>query len=65
MLVLSRHMNEIVDVTMPDGTRVEIVVVDIRGGDKVRLAFSAPPEVVIHRREITEAIAREKEVAAV
>jgi carbon storage regulator len=55
-LVLSRKTGEGVMI----GDDVEVFVVDIRG-DKVRLGFRGPKEVRIHRREIFEAIEREKE----
>lgn len=53
MLVLSRKRDEKIDVSGP----CVITVVDIRG-DKVRLGIEAAPEVEIHRREITEKIAK-------
>lgn len=59
MLVLSRQRDEVVMV----GDDVEVTVVDIRG-DKVRLGFSAPKDVSIHRREVWMAIRRENAEAA-
>lgn len=53
MLVLSRHVNERIDI----GTDVTITVVAIRG-DKVRLGIEAPKGVRVDRREVTLAIAR-------
>ena len=53
MLVLSRHKNEVIDI----GNNVTITVIDIRG-DKVRIGIEAPKDVAVHRREVTEAIAR-------
>ncbi len=41
------------------GDDVEITIVDIRG-DKVRLGITAPKTITVHRREIYEAIQREK-----
>ena len=41
------------------GDDVEIVIVDVRG-DKVRLGITAPKEIPVHRREVYEAIQREK-----
>lgn len=58
MLVFSRETNEFIDVICPDGTRIEICVIEIRGGQKVRIGVNAPKEVAIHRREVTEAIER-------
>lgn len=54
MLVLSRKRGECVDI----GGGIVVEVVEIRG-DKVRLGFTAPTETPIHRREVSNAIARE------
>jgi len=59
MLVLSRQRDE----TIMIGDEVEITVVDIRG-EKVRLGITAPPHVPVHRKEVYEAIKREKQAAA-
>ena len=56
MLVLSRQRDE----TIIIGDDIEITVVDIRG-EKVRLGISAPPHVPVHRKEVYEAIKREKQ----
>ncbi len=56
MLVLSRQRDE----TIMIGDDIEITVVDIRG-DKVRLGINAPPHVPVHRKEVYEAIKREKQ----
>jgi len=58
MLVLSRQRDE----TIMIGDDVEITIVDIRG-DKVRLGITAPAHVAVHRKEVYEAIRREKEAA--
>ncbi len=55
MLVLSRKKDESIVI----GDNIEIVVVDVRG-DKVRLGITAPKEISVHRREIYDAIQREK-----
>ena len=55
MLVLSRQKNESIII----GDDVEIVIVDVRG-DKVRLGITAPKSVSVHRKEVYEAIQREK-----
>jgi carbon storage regulator len=52
MLVLSRKLNEVIDI----GNEISICVVDIRG-DKVRLGIVAPKDVSVNRREVTLAIA--------
>jgi len=59
MLVLSRQRDE----TIMIGDDIEITVVDIRG-EKVRLGINAPPHVPVHRKEVYEAIKREKQAAA-
>jgi carbon storage regulator len=55
MLVLSRQKDESIMV----GDEVEITIVDVRG-DKVRLGITAPKSIPVHRREVYEAIQREK-----
>ena len=58
MLVLSRFPDEIVVIGEPPNT-VEVMVVDVRG-HKVRLGFTAAQPVPIHRKEIFDAIQRER-----
>jgi len=55
MLVLSRQKDESIMI----GDEVEITIVDVRG-DKVRLGITASINIPIHRREIYDAIQREK-----
>lgn len=55
MLVLSRQKDESIMI----GDEVEITIVDVRG-DKVRLGITAPKTIPVHRREIYDAIQREK-----
>lgn len=55
MLVLSRKRSESVVI----GDQVRIYVVEIRG-DKVRLGIEAPRNVPVHRREIYDAIKRDR-----
>ena len=57
MLVLSRQRDESIII----GDNIVVTVVDIRG-DKVRLGIQAPPEISVHRREVYEAIQREKKM---
>lgn len=65
MLVLSRQRHESIIITIPAGTvfeadmQFEVCVVDIRS-DKVRLGFTAPPVVIIHREEIWREIENER-----
>ena len=56
MLVLSRKKNESIVIS----DEIAITVVEIRG-DKVRLGINAPSEVPVHRREVYDAIQRNKE----
>lgn len=58
MLVLSRQRDE----TIMIGDDIEITIVDIRG-EKVRLGINAPPHIPVHRKEVYEAIKREKQAA--
>lgn len=55
MLVLSRQRDDAIVI----GDKIVVTIVDIRG-DKVRLGIDSPPEVPVHRREVYEAIQREK-----
>ena len=41
------------------GDDVEVTIIDVRG-DKVRLGIIAPKSIPVHRREIYDAIRREK-----
>lgn len=55
MLVLTRQKDESIMI----GDDVEITIVDVRG-DRVRLGINAPREVSVHRKEVYEAIQKEK-----
>jgi len=55
MLVLSRQKDESIMI----GDDVEVIIVDVRG-DKVRLGITAPRSIPVHRREVYDAIQREK-----
>ena len=56
MLVVSRRKGQ--SVIIADG-EVRLVVIDIRG-DKVRLGFEADPDIPIHRKEVQDAIERDR-----
>jgi carbon storage regulator len=58
MLVLSRQKDEVIVIILPDGTTIDICVVDIRG-DKVRVGVDAPKSIKVHRKEVWDAIRRE------
>ncbi len=55
MLVLSRKKDEWIII----GSNIKICVVEIRS-DKVRLGIEAPREVIVHRKEVQDAIERDK-----
>lgn len=52
-LVLTRTKGQEVYIDA-GGTRITVRIAEIRG-DRIRLAFEAPAEVVINRREIADA----------
>ncbi len=56
MLVLSRKRDEVIVIN----DNIRIVVVDIRG-DKVRLGIESPVEMPVHRKEVWDAIQRQKQ----
>jgi carbon storage regulator len=56
MLVLSRKVGEEIVI----GDNIRVTVVGVRG-NQVRLGFSAPPDVAIHRSELRELVARKAE----
>ncbi len=58
MLIVSRKKNQVVIITMPDGTRCRVQVVEIRG-EKARLGFDFPKHVSVNREEVQEVIDRE------
>lgn len=63
MLVLSRKKDQGITATFADGTRVRIIVAEIRG-DKVRLGLEGPETVTFHRDEIQQIVDRERGGAA-
>ena len=59
MLCLGRRVNETVEITC-GGTTIIVHVCEFRNqGTSVRLAFEAPPHVVIHRGEVAQRIREE------
>jgi len=56
MIVISRGLDESVMI----GDDIEITIVGIRG-DQVRLGIYAPNNISVHRREVYDAIKREKQ----
>ncbi len=59
MLVLSRKINECVVI----GDLVEVSVLAI-SRDKVKLGFTAPKMISVHRKEVYDLIQKENEVAS-
>jgi carbon storage regulator len=58
MLVLSRKKNE--EIIIGEGeNQVRLMIVEMRG-DKVRLGIDADRSVPVHRKEVYDAIEREK-----
>lgn len=55
LLVLSRKVGRETIVTLPDGRRGRVVIVEIRG-DKARVGFDFPDDVKVHRSEVQDAI---------
>jgi len=55
MLVLSRRKDESIMVC----ENVEVMIVDVRG-NKVRLGIKAPKSIPVHRKEVYDAIHRQK-----
>ena len=56
MLVIRRLKGE----SFMIGDDIEVFITGIRGGTQVLVGITAPKEVSIHRREIYDAIQREK-----
>lgn len=56
MLVLSRKIDEEILI----GDDIRVVVIEVRG-DKVRLGVAAPKDIPVHRKEVADAIAAEKQ----
>jgi len=55
MLILSRHLGESVKL----GDEVTVTVLGVKGGH-VRLGFTAPPNIAVHREEVYERIQTER-----
>lgn len=61
-LVLSRHVDQSINIKIPVGYKgltedvnIDILVVDILSGNKVKLGFKAATKIEIYRNEILEA----------
>ncbi len=51
MLVITRQLDQVVVITLPDGREMRVTVTDIKGG-KIRLGFDAATDVLIDREEV-------------
>ena len=60
MLVLRRTLDERIVI----GGNIEVVITEI-GSNHVKIGIDAPRDVSVHRKEIQEAIDREKELSPV
>ena len=60
MLVLTRKIGE----TFVVGDDITVTVIDIVGGNKVRLGINAPSTVPVYREEIWHAVREENRAAA-
>jgi carbon storage regulator len=56
MLVLTRKPGQRIRI----GDEIEVTLLEV-SGDRVRLGFSAPPDVAIHRQEVYERILQKEE----
>lgn len=54
MLVLSRFVNESVDLKLPDGRVFKVMVVRVTDNGKVRLGFDVSDDVVVLRSEVKD-----------
>jgi len=59
MLVLSRKKNE--SIMIGDHIKIKIIAVE---GDVVRIGIEAPRSVLVHRKEVYDAIKEENELAS-
>lgn len=60
MLVLSRKRNEVIVI----GDNIRVCIVSVRG-EKVRVGIDAPENLAVHRKEVYDAIEREKQIQPV
>ena len=65
MLVLGRDKDESIIIDGSAG-RIEIMIVEVRSSGKpqVRLGINAPKHISVHRKEIQDAIDREKSLSS-
>jgi len=61
MLVLSRKLSEKIVITAPCGTQITVCLVEIRHAKKCRIGVEAPRDWIVHRKEVADAIAKQKQ----
>ena len=57
MLVLSRKLSEKIVIMAPCGTQITVCLVEIRHAKKCRIGVEAPRDWIVHRKEVSDAIA--------
>lgn len=60
MLVLHRKPEEEIVITLEDGRRITIAIIDIRGGNRVGVGISADRSIKVNRAEIQRIIDSEQ-----
>lgn len=60
MLVLTRKIGE----SFVVGDDIKVTIIDVIGGNKVRVGIDAPQEIPVYREEIYDLIKAENEAAA-
>lgn len=59
MLVLSRKVNERIVITSPEGVKITLMLIEVRG-DKARIGVEAPIEYRVNRGEVQDVIDAER-----
>jgi len=62
MLVVCRQEGEEVVMELGDGRTAVVRICGVRG-EKVRIGFDVPKDLIVHRREVWEQVEREKQGA--
>ena len=60
MLVLARKVGQSIII----GDNIEVIFIESRGGDHIRLGITAPKDVPVHRKELLDQIRQENMQAA-
>ena len=59
MLVLARELSQRIMITSPNGDRITLTIVEVRG-NKVRIGIDGPKDWTFHREEIQKQVDAEK-----